>query len=285
MTRRIAPVAVLLAATLAAPAGAQTPRTVGVRAELAAPRYRAGFAAGTGAVEDSLSALFADLLRGRIGFVRFAATDTTSHSLVFTLDRRDRSSTGPFAEYGFWARLDRAGADPIELYWLPVRPSDAAWQGIGTSEEFLFEVAAKLEHADIAPIRDQLLSRVPIATNALPWAQPAGWALPLGRDALCMRAFSEIEIINSITVGAMRLDRSDTARVVSDPFTVASPGPREQPYLRKLFGTPISAEGRQQLIDAVGTGSVLVTEVFVVKYQHDPNACERPIPPFGGGGG
>lgn len=276
--------AVALVALLAAPVAAQTRTDVGVRVDIAAQRYRDAFDDSTAFVEDSLARVFARTLADRIGFVRFVPGATTPHRLVFVLDRRDRGDTGTFAEYGFWARLVRPAADSVELYWLPVRPAEMAWMGIGSMEDFLDVVSARLRDPELPAIRDQLLSRVPIATDALPWAQPAGFALPLGRDALCMRAFSEIEVINTVRVGSIDVDRADTARVLSDAFTVASPGPRERPYLRKLFGTPTSEEGRRRLEDAANSGTVRVKEVFVVKYQYDPNACERPIPPSTGGG-
>lgn len=275
---------IALAALLAAPLAAQTRTEVGVHVDIAAQRYRDAFDGGTTAVEDSLARLFSRTLADRIGFVRFVPGAATPHRLVFLLDRRDRGGTGTFAEYGFWARLVRPAADSVELYWLPVRPAEMAWMGIGSADDFLDIVSARLRDPDLPAIRDQLLSRVPIATDALPWADPAGFVLPLGRDALCMRAFSEIEVINAVRVGSIDVDRADTARVVSDPFTVASPGPREQPYLRKLFGTPISEDARRRLVDAANSGSVHVKEVYVVKYQYDPNACERPIPPSTGGG-
>jgi hypothetical protein len=269
------------------PVSAQAPTRVDVSTRIEAQRFRLKFGTRTQAIELATTARFAALLGEKIGFLRFARNDTTArYRLVFTLDQRVRGAPTPFPEYGFWARLDRPDGTPIELYWQTLRPPAATTFGIGEESDFFDDLDAMLIDPDLAPIRTELLSKVPIATTTFASATPVGWALPLPNDSLCMRRFSIIEVVAVFrTGGGQGVDRPDTARVASEPFLPATPGPRHAPFLRKLFSEPVSAQARDQLRQALANGTVEGKEVYVLDYQRDPNVCRAPLGPDVGGAG
>jgi len=273
------PLAVLLGAT--GSLTAQTPTNVGVRVELKAPRFRAAFGPRVNAVEVAAADTFAARLREHIGFVRFRPGDATAeYQLVFALDQSILGSTDPFPEYGFWARLERPDDTPLELYWLTLRPRELASRRVGNEQEFLGEVSAKLMRPDLTPIRRDLLSKVPITHLALPSDEPLGWALPLGRDSLCIKTSSILLIVGALPQGAMTLDREYRARVHTDGFKVLTPRAVHTPFLHKLFSEPTTAEARQELASALRGGGLEVKEVYVLEYQHDANACRlHPLDP------
>jgi hypothetical protein len=275
---------------------AQSPTRIGVRVQLVADRFRLKFGPRTPAVEAALAEKVSKLLGEQIAFVRFFPGDTTApYRLVFTLDRKDRTSAGLFQEYGLWVRLEAPSASPQELYWLMLRPAEATSQGVGSETAFLGEVDAKLSHSNLAPIRKDLLSKVPITLNALAWDNPLGWVLPLGSDSLCMKRFTVLMIINEFTEGGTKFVRPYFASVASLGFSVASPSPAVTPYLRKVFSepvasespsSPVSADVKRELQNALRAGTVKAKEVYVTDYQYDPNSCRlQPVNPVGGGRG
>ncbi|MGD2070228.1 MAG: hypothetical protein PVI57_16250 [Gemmatimonadota bacterium] len=271
------------------PARGQTPTHVDVSTRIAAQRFRITFGAESRALEDSVTTRLTDRLSDRFRFLRFTGGDTAAaYRLVFTLDRRERGSVAPFPEYGFWARLERPDGTPVEIYWNTLRPAAVAPQGIGTGRDFLDDVDAMLAEPELEPLHAELLSEVPIATTTLASQAPLGWALPIPNDSLCMRKFTILEVFAVFREGSGQgVDRPDTARVVSQPFTPATPGPGQEPFLHKVFSEPISREAREELEAALARGTVEGKEVFVLDYQLDPNACRRPIGPMGpvtGGG-
>jgi hypothetical protein len=265
----------------AGPLSAQTPTKVGVRVELKATRFRTAFGPRADEVEAAAADTFAVRLREHIGFVRFHPRDATAeYQLVFSLDQSILGSADPFPEYGFWARLERPGDAPIELYWLTLRTRELASRRVGSEAEFLGELSAKLTRPDLTPIRQDLLSKVPISRLALPSDEPLGWALPLGRDSLCIKTSSILLIVGALPQGAMTLDREYTARVHTDGFKVLTPRAVHTPFLHKLFSEPTTAEAKQELASALRGGGLEVKEVYVLEYQHDANACRlRPLDP------
>src|SRR6476620_774454 len=112
-------------------AAAQKRATVTVSVDLAAPRYRDRFT-DRKAVQAKAANLFAEYLTRNVGFLRFAADDSTRpYRLAFVLDRFDRGNTSGFTEVGFWVRLERPDENPMESYWLQFRSADQALAGVG----------------------------------------------------------------------------------------------------------------------------------------------------------
>ncbi|MEX2280902.1 MAG: hypothetical protein WEE89_00270 [Gemmatimonadota bacterium] len=275
-----------LALTLAVLPGltaAQSPPAVGVRVEFLASRYRLAFGTRLELVQTAVADSFAARLKDQIGFVRFRARDPSiEHQLVFLLDQSNRGTNDPFPEYGFWARLEKAGTQVTELYWLPLRPRELSSRGVGTEQEFLGELATKLAHADLRLVRESLLSRVPITKQVLPWSDPPGWALSLGSDSLCMKTSSVLQISSQLRRNGMTLDREDTARVVSIDFRISgatTPSPDHAPFLHKLFSEPTTPNRKAELLTEVRGRNVVVKEVFVLNYQRDPGCRRRPLDP------
>src|SRR5829696_3389196 len=103
MLIRLETVAMLLISAFCLPqiCDAQTPITVAVRAEFVVPRFRDRFS-NRQTVESRVASLFADYLTRKVGFLRFAVTDSAlPYRLSFLLDREPRS-TSSFSEVGFW---------------------------------------------------------------------------------------------------------------------------------------------------------------------------------------
>lgn len=254
---------------------AQSPTTVAVSVELAVDRFKQRLPN----IGPSLANMFAAFLGQRVGFLRFAVADTTpAHRLTFVLDRRERGSSAAFAEVGFWIRLERPGDPQIERYWLPVRPADQSTAGVGSEEEFLSEVEAKLVHADAGPLRDEVLRNVPITQLALPQANPPGWALTFRHLDLCIRNNSLLQIVNQLPAGAMWLEKRFEAEVVSEFQVQGQPTPDVLPFLGGVFSQPTTPQSTIELTTSIGQGPVRVKEVFVVSYRHDPNACRHRLP-------
>jgi hypothetical protein len=287
MTRHISVVsgAAALALTLAVlpgPTAAQSPPPVGVRVEIRAPRYSLHFGPRLNLVQAMVADSFAKLLKDQIGFVRFRVRDpAVEHQLVFSLDHRNRGRSD-FPEYGFWARLEKAGTLVSEFYWLPLRRTEQADRGIGHDTVFYGEVATRLAQADLREIRESLLSRVPITKQVLPWHDPPGWALSLGSDSLCMKTSSVLQISSQLRRNGMTLDREDTARVSSLDFRIGratTPTSAHSPFLHKLFSEPTTPNRKAELKAEVSGQNVVVKEVYVLNYQRDPGCRRRPLDP------
>src|SRR5215204_4875599 len=136
MLIRLGMVAILLIGAFCLPrtSNAQTPMTVAVRAEFVVPRFRDRFS-NRQAVEARVASLFADYLTRKVGFLRFAVTDSAlPYRLSFLLDREPRT-TSSFSEVGFWVRLDRPGETQLQMYWLPFRTADQSIAGAGTEAD------------------------------------------------------------------------------------------------------------------------------------------------------
>jgi len=264
---------------------AQSPTMVAVHAKLVANNFRLRLAPRVPDVEAAVGKRFANYLRERVGFLSFAVGDTVSpYRLVFELDRRERGSTADFEEFGFWVRLERPSDAPLELYWLPFRSADQSTAPIGTEEQFLAAVRAKLTHADPGPLRDSLLGRVPITQQALPHLSPPGWALTFRHLDLCIRNSSQLEFVNEIPANAMLIEKRFRAEVVAQ-FQVPPPPPAAaQPFLGGVFSQPTDPAVATELTRAMSQGPVRVKQVFVVSYRHDPNACRDRTDGPGAGG-
>jgi hypothetical protein len=273
------PFTVILAA--AGSLAAQAPTNVGVSVELEASHFRTAFGPRAGVVEAAAADIFAARLTEHIGFVRFRPRDTSAeYRLVFSLDQSVPGSNDEFPEYGFWARLERPGDTPVELYWLMLRPRESADHRVGSEQDFLGEVAAKLARPDLTAIRQELLSKIPITRQALTSDSPLGWALPLSRNALCLKQRSILLMVGALPAGPMILDREYEAIVARDDFKVTTPLPQHAPFLSKLFSEPRTPESRQDLQSALQAGGLEIKEVYVLDHQHDANACRlRPLDP------
>ncbi|HET9984246.1 MAG TPA: hypothetical protein VFQ38_11685 [Longimicrobiales bacterium] len=281
MTRsRTLAVALLAAAAFGAPpAAAQGATPVGVFFHLADPRFRARFGAQAGDVELAIADTVAVQLARRIGFVRFVANTAADYRLVLTVDRRDRGSAGAFDERGIWARLESPEAGSAEIYWLVLRPADAATRPVGSAVNLRAEVAALLERADLGLLKEKLLRNVPISHGGLPWDRPVGWAIPLTHDDLCIQDLSVLRVVSTVKEGAMTLARSYDASVTG-VFVVAPPVPaKAQQFLKRVFTEPVDESRRAEIGDAIRRGAVTVSAVYVLDYQPDPDCRPTPLPP------
>jgi hypothetical protein len=233
-----------------------------------------------------VATLIAEQLSTRVGFVRFVVGQNAAHRLTFSLDRRERTSTGPFEERGLWAKLTMPDSSRSEVYWLPVRPADRAHLPVGSAPELLNELRLLLSHADLELLKVELLAQVPISTRALAWASPLGWALPFSHRELCMKNQTRLKIVNELPSGGIRLELPYLASV-SGNFQSSPTSPELQAFQQRIFTIPAQTERLDELRRALSGGGVKVLGVYVTHYQHDESACRNePIrPPTGGGGG
>lgn len=281
MTRsRTLALALLAAGALAAPpAAAQGPTPVGVFFRLADPRFHTRFGAEADAVERAIADTVAVQLARRIGFVRFLANTAADYRLVLSVDRRDRGSAGAFDERGIWARLESPDAPSAEIYWLVLRPADAATRPVGSAANLRAEVATLLEHADLGLLKEKLLRNVPISHSALPWDRPVGWAIPLTHDDLCIQDMSVLRVVSTVRQGAMSLARSYDATVTGS-FAVDPPVPAAaQQFLRRVFTEPVDVAHRADIAAAIRSGALTVKAVYVLDYQPAPDCHPAPLPP------
>jgi hypothetical protein len=256
-------------------ARAQAPATVAVRAQLVVPRFRDRFT-DRQAVEARIASLFADYLTREVGFLRFAANDTTlPYRLSFVLDHEPGNASS-FAEVGFWVRLDRPGEDQLAAYWLPFRTSDQSLAAVGTETDFLTEVRSKLGHQGADSLSRGVLRFVPIAENGFPSLNPLGLVLPFPLLDLCMKKESVIQFVAEIQ-GTITMEEQFKAQIVG------SAAPNE-PFFGGGFGRIIDLQPPDDLSPSIPSNKVRVKKIFVTDYKLDRTACDNRAPRAVGGG-
>ena len=263
-------------------AAAQKRATVTVSVELAMQRYRERFT-DRRAVESKAAALFADYLTRNVGFLRFAADDSTRpYRLAFVLDRFDRASTSGFPEVGFWVRLNRPDENPVESYWLQFRSADQALTGVGGEDAFLNEIKAKLAHRDADSLRTGVLRWIPISETGLPIVEPLGFVLPFRLLDLCMKRQSTVELVADLG-GTVVRELQFAGRLVGDYAVGSTPASRD---VARYVGGGVAQVPRPQpddLTPLIARHAVKVKKIFVTSYVHDPTACGNRAPmPVGG---
>ena len=264
-------------------AAAQKRPTVTVSVELAAPRYRDRFTDRT-AVQAKAANLFADYLTRNVGFLRFAADDSTRpYRLAFVLDRFDRASTSGFTEVGFWVRLERPDENPMESYWLQFRSADQALAGVGGEEGFLNEIKAKLAHRDADSLRTGVLRWIPISETGLPNLDPLGFVLPFRLLDLCMKRQSTVELLAEFRGSVVR-EVPFAARVVGNFNPSGQPTRDIAPYVGGGFAQIVALPQPDDLTPSIARHSVKVKKIYVTSYVHDPTACGNRSPMAVGGG-
>ena len=262
-------------------AEAQKRATVTVSVELAAPRYRDRFT-DRKAVQAKAAGLFADYLTRNVGFLRFAADDSTRpYRLAFVLDRFDRGSSAGFAEVGFWVRLERPDENPLESYWLQFRSADQALSGVGSEEGFLNEVKTKLAHRDADSLRTGVLRWIPISETGLPNLEPLGFVLPFRLLDLCMKRQSTVELLAEFGGSVVR-EVPFAARVVGS-FTPGQATRDLAPYVGGGFAEVLPKPQPDDLTPSIARHAVKVKKIFVTSYVHDPTACANRAPLAVGG--
>lgn len=274
LTRVVAVTSMLIAATTGALA--QVPATVSVRAELTSAKFRDRFP-NRAAVETKIATIFADYLTREIGFLRFAVHDTTRpYRLSFVLDHEPGNTT-PFAEVGFWVKLDRPGENQVSAYWLPFRTADQSIAGAGTETDLLTEVKTKLAHQAADSLSSGVLRWVPIAETGVPNLDPLGIVLPFRLIDLCMKNESIIQFVAEIPRTAVTMEEPFKARIVG------SAAPTE-PFFGGAFGQVIELAQPDVLSPSINNKTVRVKQIFVTNYRHDTTACENRAPRAIGGG-
>jgi hypothetical protein len=263
-------------------AAAQKRAAVTVSVELAAPRYRDRFP-DRKAIQAKAANLFSEYLARNVGFLRFAADDSTRpYRLAFVLDRFDRASTSGFAEVGFWVRLERPDENPMESYWLQFRSADQALVGVGGPDAFLNEIKAKLAHRDADSLRTGVLRWIPISETGLPNLEPLGFVLPFRLLDLCMKRQSTVELLTEFG-GAVVREVPLAARVVGS-FDAQHPTRDVAPYVGGGFAQVMPLPQPDDLTPSIARHAVKVKKIYVTSYVHDPTACGNRAPMAVGGG-
>jgi len=262
---------------------AQKRATVTVSVDLEVPRYRDRFT-DRSVVQAKVATLFADYLTRNVGFLRFAADDSTRpYRLAFVLDRFDRSSASGFAEVGFWVRLERPDESPMESYWLQFRSADQSMVRVGGEEDFLNEIKAKLAHRDADSLRTGVLRWIPISETGLPIVEPLGFVLPFRLLDLCMKRQSTVELVADLS-GTVVREVPFAGRVVGDYPGVSGSATRDA---ARYLGGGVAQVSRPQpddLTPLIARHAVKVKKIYVTSYVHDPTACANRAPLAVGGG-
>ena len=261
---------------------AQKRAAVTVSVELAVPRYRDRFT-DRKAIQAKAAALFADYLTRNVGFLRFAADDSTRpYRLAFVLDRFDRGSNSGFAEVGFLVRLERPDENPMESYWLQFRGADQALSGVGSEDGFLNEIKAKLAHRDADSLRTGVLRWIPISETGLPNLDPLGFVLPFRLLDLCMKRQSTVELLAEFGGSVVR-EVPFAARVVGS-FNPGQTTRDVAPYVGGGFAQVVQRPQPDDLTPSIARHAVIVKKIYVTSYVHDPTACANRAPLAVGGG-
>ena len=264
-------------------AAAQKRAAVTVSVDLAVPRYRDRFT-DRRAVQAKAATLFADYLTRNVGFLRFAADDSTRpYRLAFVLDRFDRSSTSGFAEVGFWVRLERPDESPVESYWLQFRSADQSLVRVGGEDEFVKEIKTKLAHRDADSLRTGVLRWVPISETGLPNLDPVGVVLPFRLLDLCMKRQSTVELLAELG-GTVVREVPFAARVVGNFAPRGQPTREAAPYVGGGFAQVLALPQPDDLTPSIARHAVKIKKIFVTSYVHDPTACGNRAPLAVGGG-
>ena len=263
--------------------GAQKRTSVTVSVDLVVPRYRDRFT-DRKAVQAKAARLFADYLTSNVGFLRFAADDSTRpYRLAFVLDRFDRASASGFGELGFWVRLERPDESPKESYWLQFRGADQALDGVGGEEGFLGELKTKLAHRDADSLRTGVLRWIPISETGLPIGDPVGVVLPFRLLDLCMKRQSTVELLAEFGGSVVR-EVPFAARVVGNFNPQGQPTRDVAPYVGGGFAQVSPLPQPDDLTPSIARHAVKVKKIYVTSYVHDPTACGNRAPLAVGGG-
>jgi hypothetical protein len=211
----------------------------------------------------------------QMGFVVFEPGTTGSPRLLLHLEVVPDAGTREFKETQL--RLELAGAASAPALVWRFRSDERYADPTGGVAAFAQEIALRLADVDKQALVRQLLSRVPIASEAQLWKNPVGWVIPYRKADLCMDFKSLLRIENMLPSGAGPVLKEFLARASGD----FAPGEAAHtpPALRgRLFTEPIPAQAGLAELGNARPESVAIRAIYVMEYQ-PLQPCSKPVPP------
>lgn len=248
---------------------------VAVSFDLAVPRWVNTFGDQRDALQAKAAQAVASWLDQQMGFVDFEAGSSGPHRLVLHLEVAPDAGTRPYKETQL--RLELLGQPTAQPLVWRFRPDDRFGEPTGGVDGLVREIGLRLGGIDKQALVRQVLSRVPIASEAQLWKDPVGWVIPYSRTDLCMDLRSLLHIENMMPSGAGPVLKEYDARATGD-FKPPEAQPAAATLRGRVFTEPqTSPEGLAELGRAKAD-QVAIRAVYIVEYQ--PLAtCSRPVPP------
>ena len=166
------------------PAWAVDRPAVTIAFDLNVPRWQGQFGARRDELQAKVAAAVAAWMSQQMGFADFGAGTGGPQRLVLHLDVASDAGAHEFKETQL--RLELAGAAAATPLIWRFRSDERYAEPTGGVDAFAQEVALRLVDVDKQALVRQVLSRVPIASEAALWKDPVGWVIPFRKTDLCM---------------------------------------------------------------------------------------------------
>jgi len=264
-----------IAAGVLLPAGAVDRPAVGVAFDLNVPRWQGQFGTRRDELQAKVAAQVAAWMGQQVGFADFDAAGAGPQRLVLHLDVAPDAGAHQFKETQL--RLELAGAAAaVPLVWR-FRSDERYAEPTGGVDAFAQEVALRLVDVDKQALVRQVLSKVPIASEAALWKDPVGWVIPFRKTDLCMDFKSMLRIENMLPSGAGPVLKEFLARASGD-FAPREAAHAPSALRGRLFTEPVPAQDGLADLGRARPELVAVRAVYVTEYL-PLQPCSKPVPP------
>jgi len=254
--------------TASLPARAQPKPVVQVRLVIEAPAYRSHFdAAEETRIQAEGAAELARQANDRFGFLTFRSV-TGPQQLTFIIANTNRFSTSRGSEVSIFVDFTSASGEKRSARWRPFRTAAQAIVPIGSVDQLLGLIRTAGEETSWAPI-EQLLTSVPITTQASVEAAPVRWVLQYtGRD-LCIQMGSLVQVGVRLRVPGSTdpIESEYTAQIIA--WRPSSPAGSGRIVVQPLATNDFMPE----LAKAAAAGGVTPTAIRVRQYRRDYAMC------------
>jgi len=257
------------------PAWAVDRPAVTIAFDLNVPRWQGQFGARRDELQAKVAAAVAAWMSQQMGFADFGAGTGGPQRLVLHLDVASDAGSHEFKETQL--RLELAGAAAATPLIWRFRSDERYAEPTGGVDAFAQEVALRLVDVDKQALVRQVLSRVPIASEAALWKDPVGWVIPFRKTDLCMDFKSMLRIENMLPSGAGPVLKEFMARASGD-FAPREAAHAPSALRGRLFTEPVPAQEGLADLGRARPDTVAVRAVYVTEYL-PLQPCNKPVPP------
>jgi hypothetical protein len=257
------------------PAWAVDRPAVTIAFDLNVPRWQGQFGARRDELQAKVAAAVAAWMSQQMGFADFGAGTGGPQRLVLHLDVAPDAGAHEFKETQL--RLELAGAAAATPLVWRFRSDERYAEPTGGVDAFAQEVALRLVDVDKQALVRQVLSRVPIASEAALWKDPVGWVIPFRKTDLCMDFKSMLRIENMLPSGAGPVLKEFMARASGD-FAPREAAHAPSALRGRLFTEPVPAQEGLADLGRARPDTVAVRAVYVTEYL-PLQPCNKPVPP------
>jgi len=243
--------------------------------DLNVPRWQGQFGARRDELQAKVAAAVAAWMSQQMGFADFGAGTGGPQRLVLHLDVASDAGAHEFKETQL--RLELAGAAAATPLIWRFRSDERYAEPTGGVDAFAQEVALRLVDVDKQALVRQVLSRVPIASEAALWKDPVGWVIPFRKTDLCMDFKSMLRIENMLPSGAGPVLKEFMARASGD-FAPREAAHAPSALRGRLFTEPVPAQESLADLGRARPDTVAVRAVYVTEYL-PLQPCNKPVPP------